>query len=103
MNDRKEAMLTLKNELSTRIAKIDKDRHTRVTSAKFSEQAIDRQNDDVLLNLKNEAELELKQIEVALVKLENDVYGICEKCHGNISPQRLDVIPFATQCKDCFE
>lgn len=103
MVNRLEKMLTLKDELSGRIAKIDKELHNRSTSGKFSEQVVDRQNDDVLLNLKSEAEQELEQINHALIKIENSVYGICEKCHGKISPERLDAIPFAANCRDCFE
>lgn len=103
MVTRLEKMLTLKNELSDRIAKIDTELHNRSTSGKFSEQVVDRQNDDVLLNLKSEAEQELEQINHALIKIENSVYGICEKCHGKISPERLDAIPFAANCRDCFE
>lgn len=103
MVDRLDKLLTLKEELSARIAKIDTELHSRSISSKFSEQAVERQNDDVLLNLKSEAEQELEQINHALMKIENAVYGICEKCHGKISPERLDAIPFAAVCIDCFE
>ncbi|MFT6270828.1 MAG: RNA polymerase-binding transcription factor DksA [Alphaproteobacteria bacterium] len=103
MTDRIEKLLRLKEELSIRVAKIDKELHNRKTSGKFSDQVVDRQNDDVLLNLKSEAQQELEQINHALIKLENSVYGICAKCHGGISPERLDAIPFAANCKDCVE
>ena len=103
MVDRLNKLLTLKKELSARIAKIDKELHSRNTSGKFSDQVVDRQNDDVLLNLKSEAEQEVEQIKHALIKIDNSVYGICEKCHGKISPERLDAIPFAANCRDCFE
>lgn len=103
MVDRLAKLLTLKEELSARIAKIDTELHGRSISGKFSEQAVERQNDDVLLNLKSEAEQELEQINHALIKIENAVYGICEKCHGKINPERLDAIPFAAICRDCFE
>lgn len=101
MNNNKEQLLNLQNELNNRIAKIDKDMHGRQTSAKFSEQAIDHQNDEVLLNLKNEAQQELEQITHALLKIERDVYGTCEKCHGQISSERLNAIPFTAYCKNC--
>jgi RNA polymerase-binding transcription factor DksA len=103
MANRIEKLLTLKEELSIRVAKINNDLHDRKTSGKFSDQIVERQNDDVLLNLKSEAEQELEQINHALIKLENSVYGICEKCHGDISLERLDAIPFAANCKDCVE
>lgn len=101
MTDHKTTLFSLQQELHDRITKIDKDLHSRSTSAKFSEQVVDRQNDDVLLNLKNEAEQELEQIQRALAKIEQNKYGICENCHKAISPERLNAIPFAAYCKDC--
>ena len=101
MHNNKQQLLVLQKEFSNRIAKIDKDLHSRLSSAKFSEQVVDHQNDDVLLNLKNEALQELAQINHALLKIERDVYGTCEKCHSVISTERLDAIPFTAYCKNC--
>lgn len=101
MKNRQDNLLALKKELTQRVEKINKDLHSRKTSGKFSDQVVDRQNDDVLLNLKNEAEHEIEQIDHALIKIKNSLYGICEKCHGEISPERLDIVPFAATCKDC--
>jgi RNA polymerase-binding transcription factor DksA len=101
MTGKKQQLLSLHQELSSRIEKIDKDLHSRLSSSKFSEQVTNRQNDDVLLNLKNEAQQELEQINHALLKIERDVYGICEKCHKTISAERLNAIPFAAHCKNC--
>lgn len=101
MNSNEENLLALKAELSQRIEKIDKDLHSRVANKKSSEQAVERQNDGVLLNLKNEAEFELEQIDRALLKLKNDEYGICEQCHNPIRPERLEAIPYASLCSDC--
>ena len=103
MHNNKQQLLVLQKEFSNRIAKIDKDLHSRLSSAKFSEQVVDHQNDDVLLNLKNEAQLELEQINHALLKIERDVYGTCEKCHSVISADRLHAIPFTAYCKNCAE
>jgi hypothetical protein len=41
MHNNKEQLLTLQKELNNRIAKIDKDLHSRLSSAKFSEQVVD--------------------------------------------------------------
>lgn len=101
MTDFKQKLLSLQQELSERVAKIDNDLHSRRTSSKFSDQVVDRQNDDVLLNLKEEAQQELEQINLALVKVENNRYGICEKCHEDISADRLNAVPFAARCKQC--
>jgi DnaK suppressor protein len=101
MNSRQETLLALQAELKQKIDNIDQDLHSRKTSAKFDEQVVDRQNDDVLLSLKNRAKHELAQIERALLKIENNEYGHCEKCHGAISAERLDAIPFTALCKTC--
>lgn len=96
-----EKLNALKEELATRVEKIEADLHSRKTSAKFSEQVVEHQNDDVLLNLKDEAEQELAQIDRALLKIERDLFGSCEKCHEDISDERLEAVPFAETCKNC--
>jgi DnaK suppressor protein len=101
MHNNKEQLLALQKVFNNRIVKIDKDLHSRLSSAKFSEQAVNHQNDDVILNLKNEAQQELEQVNHALLKIERDVYGTCEKCHSAISAERLDAIPFTAYCKNC--
>lgn len=101
MTDKKEQLLALQAILQQKIEKIDNDLHNRKTSAKFDEQVVDRQNDDVLQSLKNQAQLELAQVERALIKINHNEYGICEKCHTAISAERLDAIPFTTLCKAC--
>ena len=46
---------------------------------------------------------ELKEIEVALGKIANGEYGICEMCEDEIGIQRLKVKPHAVYCIDCRE
>lgn len=101
MSDRKQKLVVLQNELSKRVAKIEADLHSRKTSPKFSDQAVDRRNDDVLLNLKDEAQEELVLVDKALLKLERGLYGRCEKCHEPIREERLDAVPFAALCSAC--
>ena len=101
MSEIKQKLLTLQTELKQRVEQISADLSHRQTSPKFSEQVVDRQNDDVLLNLKAEAEEELAQIEKALLKLERDVYGQCEKCNQAISTERLAALPYTAYCKQC--
>ena len=100
MSDIKEKLLSLHDELSTRVENIDADIQGRRTSTKFSDQVVDRQNDDVLLNLKNEAQEELAQIDRALLKLERDLYGYCEKCHKEINAKRIEALPFTPYCQN---
>lgn len=43
------------------------------------------------------------KIDMALRKLENDSYGICEECGYEIDVRRLEALPFAVKCKECQE
>lgn len=45
----------------------------------------------------------LLAIDEALMKLREGTYGVCEDCGGEISAERLKVMPFAIYCKDCRE
>jgi DnaK suppressor protein len=45
----------------------------------------------------------IDEIELALKKLREGTYGICEECGGEIKPRRLEVRPFATLCVRCKE
>ncbi|MEB4592965.1 TraR/DksA family transcriptional regulator [Candidatus Thiothrix sp. Deng01] len=70
-------------------------------SADSAEQVTERENEDVLRNLKEETHLELKQVRAALKRIETDEYGICAKCGEEISAARLDALPYATLCIRC--
>lgn len=51
----------------------------------------------------NQQELELAEIEIALMKINDNLYGICEMCEEDIGFQRLKVKPHAKYCIDCRE
>jgi DnaK suppressor protein len=46
---------------------------------------------------------ELAEIEAALDKIENNLYGICEMCEEDINIERLKVKNFARYCITCRE
>ena len=46
---------------------------------------------------------ELQEIELALKKIANKSYGICEMCEEEISPARLKAKPTARYCIVCRE
>jgi DnaK suppressor protein len=46
-------------------------------------------------------EIELKRIEGALRRIEEDEYGYCTHCGEEIAPKRLDVDPSAPLCIKC--
>lgn len=42
----------------------------------------------------------LIKIDIAIRKLEEGTYGICEECGEDISEERLKIMPFAIYCRD---
>lgn len=96
----KARLLSRRDELNSRIGRIKRD-VTRKTSADWSEQAQERENDEVLDALGNEATLELNKINKALERMTEGGYGYCEACGCEIAAGRLQVMPYADLCIEC--
>jgi DnaK suppressor protein len=43
----------------------------------------------------------LGDIDAALKRIEEGTYGVCVTCGAQISPERLEAMPWATLCIDC--
>ena len=43
----------------------------------------------------------LQAIDAALQRIDDDTYGICANCHQPIGAERLEALPWTTQCIDC--
>lgn len=86
--------------LTNRIESVGSDL-TSQHSADSAEQVTERENEDVLRNLKEESRLELQQVRTAIKRIESGEYGTCAKCGDPISPARLDALPYATLCIRC--
>ena len=44
---------------------------------------------------------ELQRIDIALEKIRQGAYGVCEHCNKNIQIARLQAVPYATLCVKC--
>ncbi len=98
----REKLLTRQAELQKRLDNLKKDA-TRKANADWSEQAQERENDEVVDALGNEAINELRLIQKALEKIKDDEYGICAGCGNEIPTARLEVMPYAELCVKCAE
>lgn len=92
----------LQSELQERLVSLDKDL-SQSHSSDSSEQAVERENDEVVENLRHETELELAQIKLALARIETGDYGSCESCGDDINPERLNIMPYSSLCIKCAE
>ena len=76
---------------------------TQEHSADWSEQAQERQNDEVLEAIGNESQHELSQINHALERMESGNYTSCSECGEDISLKRLEAVPYTHLCINCAE
>ena len=54
-----------------------------------------------MLRIRDRESKLIKKIKSALARIENETFGICEKCGDDIALKRLKVRPVTTQCIDC--
>ena len=92
-----EAMQT---DLSNKLERIKNDLSSE-HSADWDEQAQERENDEVLDQLGNDTHMELRAVNDALIRLQNDTYGKCTSCGCEIPLERLEVKPEASRCVKC--
>jgi len=98
-------LLALRADYAHRIEAIDVDIHHKVEPVEkdFAEQAGQRENDDVLVALDDDARQTVIQIDHALQRIKAGTYGLCTKCGQPISVARLKAVPFAESCVECAE
>jgi RNA polymerase-binding transcription factor DksA len=87
-------------ELSARLQRIDEELDQPVSDS-FSEQAVEREEEEVLEDLGAAGLREVRMIEAALDRIESGSYGVCVRCGDPIGDARLDVVPHTPFCRDC--
>lgn len=97
----KQMLLERKAEVTSRINAIDKDIKHEDMSSNWTEQATERENDEVLESLGKSSEQELVMINAALKRIESGEYFSCKSCGENIPPDRLELLPFTSHCVNC--
>ncbi|MFT6557216.1 MULTISPECIES: TraR/DksA family transcriptional regulator [Sneathiella] len=97
----------IEQELKLRLSTL-KDRVTEMEttlrqehSANFHEQATEREDEEVVERLEQDALVEIQAIENALRNIANGRYGLCTECDAPIGEQRLKVLPYASRCIQC--
>ena len=58
-------------------------------------------NREIDYTLEENAEHVLTAINEALQRIENGTFGTCGRCGKPIAEERLEAIPYATECIDC--
>ncbi len=95
-----QALLQLEGELSSRLKQLSADM-SKSHSLDSSEQAVERENDEVIEQLEGDTREELVEVKHAIERIKQGKYHDCTKCGGEISIGRLKAIPYSTLCIDC--
>ena len=67
----------------------------------FAEQAVELENQGVLVAIDSELNAELRSVEVALRRIESGEYPYCSSCGEEIGEPRLNALPSVALCIDC--
>lgn len=67
----------------------------------WEENAIRRENDEALVAIGDATDEEIREIRIALKRIDDGSYGTCTQCHKSIPKARLEALPWATSCIHC--
>jgi len=74
---------------------------TNEPSGDIYDQASSERDRELGLLLNDREREKLRNIDEALLKIEDGEYGICEECEEDIPLGRLKIVPFARYCVKC--
>ena len=96
-----EAKLSEKLEqLEERLVHIRKDMR-KSHSTDSAEQAVERENDEVLEGIGQETQFAIQNVRLALTRISEGTYGSCLKCGEVINPERLEALAETVHCVSC--
>ena len=93
-------LLTMQQNMTDKLASI-KATVSKEANTDWSEQAQERENDEVLDALGNEVRRELQLVNLALHRMKEGDYEYCGACGEVINIERLKVLPFTNHCIKC--
>ena len=101
LQKRKQELLRELNEDAVQVADHDYSAKFVDYGDKDDENAAEVANFEKNLSLEKTLEVSLYNVDLALKKIEEGKYGLCEKCSNPINPDRLKAFPSASSCMDC--
>ena len=104
MEDMKGILLKMKEDTLREITKAVKsgsDLSIGEPSGDIYDQASSERDRELDLLLGDREREKLRNIDEALLKIEDGEYGICEECEEEIPVGRLKIVPFARYCVKC--
>ncbi|MCX8998499.1 TraR/DksA C4-type zinc finger protein [Rhizobiaceae bacterium BDR2-2] len=99
-NAYEDILRTRQRELYRRLHKIEAD-FEQPRNPDDADRALERSNDEVLDELGQVGQEELKAIDAALDRIAAGTFGTCTRCGKPISAERLDAVPYTPFCQTC--
>lgn len=101
----KQQLIQRQNELESRVTAInDNVSHKKQPlSSDWAEQAVERENEEVLEALGNASLDEISNIKRALQRIEQGTYFECARCGVTINIERLKLLNSTDHCTKCAE
>jgi len=101
----KESLIRRQQKLELRVTAINDDvsHKQQPLSADWAEQAVERENEEVLEALGNASLDELRDIKHALQRIEIGIYLDCNRCGESINKERLKLLKSTDLCRNCAE
>lgn len=65
--------------------------------------AVRNYSKNVMLAVSENESKQLTLIDEALMRIDDDEYGVCQNCEKEVNPKRLAALPWARYCLDCQE
>ncbi len=92
-----------RDDIEHRLKKIKEDiRHSKnPLNANLDEQAVERENDEVLDILDVALHDKVDMIHKALSRIDEGKYEICTLCGNTIPSERLEALPYTDRCVSC--
>jgi len=98
-------LYALRDELTARLARVHAHGEHRLEalSQDFAEQAVERENDEVVQALHDRLAADIAALDTALQRVAQGTYGVCTVCGEEIAAGRLKAMPAAAKCTACAE
>jgi len=99
----KESLLNERNELMKDLM-ISNENFANLDNVKVGDlvdQASNFYEKELAISLSTTEKETLKSIDMALARIKDSTYGLCESCNDPIDENRLEAIPYATLCLEC--
>jgi RNA polymerase-binding transcription factor len=103
LSDLRQNLLEMKNKL---VAEIDSELKAEREGNKDEgmdtyDLASEERDREINFILSDRERVKIKQIDDALVRMDEGTYGVCESCGLEIAEERLEALPFTRLCRDC--